>query len=67
MLYPQNGDSVVTIDSVTSLHPMYIELTVYKKLRYRRGTMRRAVSVETVRNVAQVFVELHLISPATGE
>jgi len=24
MLYPQNGDRIVTIDSVTSLHPMYI-------------------------------------------
>jgi len=24
MLYPQNGDSFVTIDSLTSLHPMYI-------------------------------------------
>jgi len=23
MLYPQNGDRIVTIDSVTSLHPMY--------------------------------------------
>ena len=23
MLYPQNGDSFVTIDSVTSLHPVY--------------------------------------------
>ena len=23
MLYPQNGDSIVTIDSVTSLHPVY--------------------------------------------
>ena len=22
-LYPQNGDRIVTIDSVTSLHPMY--------------------------------------------
>ena len=32
----------------------------YKKLSYRRGTARRAASVETVRNVAQVFVELHL-------
>ena len=27
MLYPQNGDRIVTIDSVTSLHPMY-------KIRY---------------------------------
>ena len=23
MLYPQNGDRIVTIDSVTSLHPVY--------------------------------------------
>jgi len=23
MLYPQNGDGIVTTDSVTSLHPMY--------------------------------------------
>ena len=23
MLYPQNGDSIVTVDYVTSLHPMY--------------------------------------------
>jgi len=23
MLYPQNGDRIVTIDSVTSIHPMY--------------------------------------------
>ena len=23
MLYPQNGDGLVTIDSVTSLHPVY--------------------------------------------
>jgi len=27
----------------------------------------RAVSAKTVLNVAQMFVELHLISPATGE
>ena len=24
VLYPQNGDRIVTIDYVTSLHPMYI-------------------------------------------
>jgi len=39
----------------------------YKKLSYRRGSARRAVSVKTVQNVAQMFVELHLISPALGE
>jgi len=38
-----------------------------KKLSYRRGTARRAVSVKTVLNVAQMFVELYLISPALGE
>ena len=37
----------------------------HKRLSYRRGTARRAVSVETVLNVAQMFVELQLISPAT--
>jgi len=27
MLYPQNGDRIVTIDSVTLLHPMYRRIT----------------------------------------
>jgi len=38
-----------------------------KKLSYRRGTARRAVSVETVQTVALMFAGLHLISPATDE
>jgi len=38
-----------------------------KKLSYRRGTVRRALSVKTVLNVAQMFVELHLISAALAE
>ena len=39
-----------------------------KKLSYRRGTARRAVSVKTVLNVAQMFIDLHVIglSPALG-
>jgi len=41
--------------------------TVYKKLSYRRGTAQRAVSVETVRSIVQMFIELDLIIPATGE
>ena len=40
---------------------------INKKLSYHRGTARRAVTVKTVLNVAQIFVELHLISPALGE
>ena len=41
---------------------------IYKKLSYRRGTARRAVSVKTVLNVAQMFVDLHVIglNPAIG-
>ena len=27
MLYPQNGDSIVAIDYVTSLHPVYADAT----------------------------------------
>jgi len=38
-----------------------------KELCCRRGTARRAVSVETVRNVAGMFVELHSKSLAIGE
>ena len=34
----------------------------HKKLRCRGGTARCAISVETMRNVAQMFLELH--SPA---
>ena len=28
MLYPQNGDSIVTVDSVTSLHPPYVYFVI---------------------------------------
>jgi len=34
----------------------------YKKFSYRRGIALRAVSVKTVLNVAQIFVELYLMS-----
>jgi len=51
--------------TVNSIRPVLC--TFKKKLSYRRGTARRAVSVKTVLNVAPMFVELHLISPALGE
>jgi len=31
MLYPQNGDRIVAIDSVTSLHPMYVKNSRHRK------------------------------------
>jgi len=43
------------------------EPTTNNKLSYRRGTTRRDVTVKTVLNVAQMFVQLHLISPVLGE
>jgi len=39
---------------------------INKKLSYRRRTARRAVSVKTMLSVSQMFVELHLTSPALG-
>jgi len=53
--------------NLDSIHRADITSYRNKKLSYRRGTARRAMSVKTVLNVAQTFVELHLISPATGE
>jgi len=47
--------------------PLELTLDIDKKLSCRRGTARRAVSVKTVLNVAQMFVELLLISSALGE
>jgi len=38
-----------------------------KKLSYCRGTARRAVSVDTVRNVPQILVKLHLVNPETDD
>jgi len=44
-------------------HDMFVSTLCYnKKISYRRGIARCAVSVKTVLNVAQLFVELHLIS-----
>jgi len=43
------------------------EKEVNRKLSYHRGTARRAMSVETAQSIAQMFVELHLICPATGK
>ena len=53
--------------NLDSVHCADIASYRNKKLSYRRGTARRAMSVKTVLNVAQTFVELHLISPATGK
>ena len=39
----------------------------YSKSNCRRGTVQRARSVETMRNVEQMFVKLHLKSIATDE
>jgi len=45
------------------LHPILQQ----QEAELSRGTMRHAMSVKTVVNVAQMLVELHLISPPLGE
>ena len=41
MLYPENGDRVVTIDSVTSPHPIYRRLSAVFTLAHLCGATRR--------------------------
>ena len=36
MLYPQSGDRIVDIDSVTSLHPVYIILETETNVMFRK-------------------------------
>ena len=49
MLYPQNGVSVVTIDSVTSLHPIYNTLDEFQsKLKTASGRSREVPAGKAV-------------------
>jgi len=53
-LYPQNGDRIVTIDSVTSFHPMYnlaVDLTaiLYFAGRFHSGKCKASVWCLSVR------------------
>ena len=57
----------IKIDHNSELEFRLVLTLKNKKLSYRRGTARRAVSVKTVLNVTQMFVELHVISPALGK
>ena len=46
MLYPQNGDRIVAVDSVTSLHSMYINLQTHTRnvlLDYQKRQFLRAL------------------------
>jgi len=39
MLYPQNGDRIVAIDSVTSLYPMYTNTVSYSLFYFSALTL----------------------------
>ena len=56
----------VYVTSADIVDPSIVRRFVWMDKK-RRETARRAVSVKTVLIVAQMFVELHLISPALGE
>jgi len=47
VLYPQNGDRIMTTDSVTSLHPMYTQTNAQKFSQVFSGTARVGPAVTT--------------------
>ena len=63
MLYPQNGDRMVTIDSVTSRHPVYVRLLCHTKNMY----FSRAVGPTSRPHVASPTWSAteHVARPAT--
>jgi len=52
VLYPQNGDRIVTTDSVTSLHPVYtiVNNYVHADDQVQRVYYRPTASVQNVRD-----------------
>ena len=49
MLYPQNGDRIVTTDSVTSLHPVYVYSRVLVvRDKYPTGRRPRRCRLECI-------------------
>jgi len=66
MLYPQNGDRVVTIDSVTLLHPMYTSVRLCKtKLTTRcddRQTVAKSPEFGTVSERNDLTLEMQEFS-----
>jgi len=54
MLYPQNGDRIVAVDSVTSLHPVYI---------YIRYTPFRVGYSLPLRTNVTLFIQEAQLSP----
>jgi len=44
VLYPQNGDRILTIDSVTSLHAMYTEENIERVAAVTIATARTATA-----------------------
>jgi len=58
MLYPQNGDSFVTIDSVTSLYPVYTAFSYLRNLVACQPvtvtvTVREVMSARSYRNLSR--------------
>jgi len=52
MLCLQNGDRIVTIDSVTSLHPMYrtsVRIPVTKKISDRQYKNLHVINIQLIK------------------
>jgi len=65
MLYPQNGDRIVAIDSVTSFHPMYNSLVVCSHVAADAAD-RATVETATYVQALSYYCELETDRQRTG-
>ena len=62
VLYPQNGNHVMTIDSVTSLHPVYtvvIKPMIYK-LYTKHCTSKKSTMLLCILPLTDLFLTFYL-------
>jgi len=59
MLYPQNGDRIEAIDSVTSLHPMYIHHQVIEKNKTKYNKRRNTTNMLDYQAITPCMAVVH--------
>jgi len=65
MLYPQNGDRIVAVDSVTSLHSMYKMCACQKVLQLGCKKSTHCVVRTVIADSESVAYWSHIVSAAT--
>jgi len=66
MLYPQNGDRIVAIDSVTSFHPMYNSLVVCSHVAADAADRATVETATTYVQALSYYCELETDRQRTG-